>query len=819
MAVLLIKLKIASESTTTFAVKTQLLLDIMSLNYRLFTFLVLFLSSFSILPAQFTVEGKVVNGEDQANIQFATVSLISAADSSVVVGTVTNAEGAFNLKSAEGSYILKTTSIGYEPYFSEIIRLNKENPILVLSLIRLTPTATLLEEVDIEAQKSSMELALDKRVFNVGQDLANSGANASEILSNIPSVTVDPEGNVKLRGSSDVRILIDGKPSGLVNVKGGKGLQQLQGSLIESIEVITNPSARYEAEGNAGVINIVLKKDRKEGFNGSFEATVGHPTNFGGAANLNYRYKKINFFINYGINYRVQPNIASVYQEVYAGDTTFIQKQERVGDLTGFNNNIRGGLDYFFNERNILTASYRFQRSDGRRLTEISYEDYLNSVSNLTATTIRNQDEIESEPYSEYALTYKKMFLRKNHELNVDLRYLNYWENSDQKFTEVTFLPGETRDEGVVSKQNSINDEYEDQYLIQIDYVQPIGKEGKFETGLRSSFRDMTNDYLATELNDLDEWIPIPEFDNIFDYQEDIHAVYGIIGNKGKKLSYQVGLRGEATEVKTTLRKTNEENPRSYQNLFPSAHLAYHLPGSNDVQISYSRRVRRPTYRELSPFITLADGRNFFSGNPDLNPEFAHALEIGHLKYFEKGSLSSALYYRNSTGTIQDIRIISADGTSSRKPENLNNQHAFGAEFAFGYNLYKWWKLDASFNFFRAITDGTNIDASFSSDTYSWFVRQTSKFNLAKQLSIQFRGNYEAPELTPQGRRKALYWFDLAIQKDIWNSKGRITLNAMDVLNSRIMRNTFEGETFFSDVSGQFRRRQINLTLTYRINQ
>ncbi|MEZ4852549.1 MAG: outer membrane beta-barrel family protein [Bacteroidia bacterium] len=395
---------------------------------------------------------------------------------------------------------------------------------------------------------------------------------------------------------------------------------------------------------------------------------------------------------------------------------------------------------------------------------------------------------------------------------------MNYWENSDQIYTETVWLPGQTMEMGTVERQKAVNDEYENQYLIQVDYLQPIGEEGKLEAGLRSSFRDMTNDYLVTDEVSPEVWVPNALYDNIFVYNENIHAVYGILGNKGKKISYQVGLRAEMTDVKTTLKETNEVNPRNYSNLFPSAHFSYHLPGNNDLQISYSRRVRRPTYRELSPFITLSDGRNFFSGNPDLNPEFTHALEMGYLKYFEKGSLASSVYYRNASSTIQDIRRIdSTNGFTNRLPENLNGQQAFGVEMAFGYNLYKWWKLDASFNFFRAITDGTNIDATFSSDTYSWFIRQTSRFTLPKQISIQLRANYDAPELTPQGKRKAIYYFDLAIQKDIWKRKGRITLNATDVLNSRIYRNTFEGDNYFSDVETQFQRRQINLSLSYRI--
>lgn len=786
---------------------------------RYFPLILLFLLSSLSAQAQYFITGTTIDSEENKPIPFARVSLLNAQDSLQISGTTSGELGAFKLECNSGEYIVKITHLGFTTYFSNKISPDIYELTISLGEIKLSPTTAMLEEVKIEAEKSSMELALDKRVFNVGLDASNSGANASEILGNLPSVSVDGEGTVKLRGSADVRILIDGKPSGLINSKGGEGLKQLQGSLIESVEIITNPSARYEAEGNAGVINIVLKKERKDGFNGSFEVILGRPNNFGVSANVNYRYKKINFFIDYGISYRHEPNIGSLYQEIYSGDSTFISVQSTTGLKKGLYNNIRGGLDYFFNEKNILTAAYRFQRSDATRITDFRYEDYLNSLNVPTSTALRNQYEEESEPYSEYALTYKKQFTRKGHEFNADLRYLNYWENSDQLYTEQTFLPGQTPEQGTTFLEDALNDEFEDQYLIQIDYTQPFAKEGKFEAGYRSSFRKIINDYVASEQDESGAWQVLPEFDNIFQYDENIHAVYGILGTKKQKVSYQMGLRAEATEVTTTLKETNEVNPRNYTNLFPSAHVSFHLPGNNDLQVGYSRRIRRPVYRELSPFVTLSDRRNFFSGNPDLNPAYTHAFEIGHLKYFEKGSLSSAIYYRNSSGTIQSVRRVDAQGFSTRLPENFTGQESFGAEIAYSYTLYSWWKLDASVNFYRAITDGTNIDADFTSDAYSWFARQNSKFTLPKQFVIQFRANYNAPEITPQGKRKSLYYFDLALQKDIWDKKGRITLNAMDVLNSRISRSIFTGENFFSDAERARVRRQVNLTFMYRLNQ
>lgn len=772
--------------------------------------------SLAALPAwsQLTVTGTVLEDEGSQALEFAQVAWLSPTDSSTLAGAFTDAEGRFSLSVAPGTYLLRVSYLGYEPYVSAALELDGSKPTVALGTIRLVGAGATLEEVEIASRRSMVEFSLDKRVFHVGQDLSNAGSTASEILSNVPSVSVDTEGNIQLRGSGEVRILIDGRPSSMATAK---GLRQLQGNLIESIEVITNPSARYEAEGNAGIINIVLKKEKKDGLNGSFEIITGQPVNYGVAANVNYRVRKLNFFLNYGISYRISPNISSLYQEVYANDTTFVQRQHREGTYEGLINNIRGGLDYYFNEHNILTGSYRFQRSDGQRFTDLRYEDYLFSLDQLVSTSLRTQNEQESEPYSEYVLSYRKLFERKGRESNADIRYLNYWENSDQLFEEKTFFPWETPETGRVTLERAINDEFENQYLIQLDYVHPFGAEGKAEAGVRSSFRDMTNDFIVTTRDDQGQWVVVPEFDNIFVYQENIHAAYGILGNKTGKISYQAGLRVEATDVKTTLEKTNEVNPRVYQNLFPSAHISYELPKQHALQISYSRRVRRPEYRELSPFVTLADGRNFFSGNPDLDPEFTDAFEIGHLKYVDKGSFSSSIYYRKAIGTIMSIREVDERGFARSLPYNLVGSHSFGAEFATGFQLYKWWKLDANANFFRAIIDGTNLDATFSSDTYSWFLRKTSQFTLPKQWTVQFRANYEAPQLMPQGRRKSILFFDVSVQKELWNGKGRLTLSVLDVLNSRINRTLFEGETFLTDLESQFQRRQANLTLSYRL--
>lgn len=786
---------------------------------RVFYLAIFLISSYSVVYSQTLksgIKGVVVDESTGNSLPYTSIQVLSTVDTSMVAGGITDDDGKFLIQVGEGDYFLMLDFMGYERFTTEAFPVQGESMVDVGTLT-LTTLTNDLDEVVVQAEKSTMELALDKRIFNVGKDLGNAGGSASEILNNIPSVTVDAEGNVALRGSSNVRILVDGKPSGLVSFKGGAGLQQLQASLVDQVEVITNPSARYEAEGMSGIINIVLKKDRKQGFNGSFELTGGHPRNIGGAANVNYRKNNLNFFINYGISYRVLPSRRSLYQEVFHNDTTFISRQSFESDQKGFAQNIRGGLDYFFSESSILTASYLFRRSDGQRYSNLLYEDYLFNTDRLVSYTDRIQDEDEIEPNNEYAITYKKEFDTEGHVFTADVRFLDNWESSDQLFTQQTFDPSGQQTGSMV--QWSPNDETEMSWLFQGDYTYPFGENGKFEVGARLSLRDITNDYLVAEENESGERIPLPGFDNNFIYDENIHAIYAIYGHEFKNISYQVGLRNEWTDIETILEDTDERNPRKYTNLFPSAHLTFNLVNDHAIQLSYSRRVRRPVYRELTPYFTFADSRNFYSGNPNLNPEFSNVFELGHVKYFDKGSVASSLYYRQTDAPVQSIRLVDETGFSTTKPENLETAEAVGLEFTAGYTPTSWWKLDFNFNLFNEQVRAGNFEMIPDIETTTWFARQTSRFDISKTADLQIRANYEAPRKISQGRRKSIYFFDLAFTQEIFGEKGRLTFNVTDIFNSRKTRTEIEGQNFFTDAWSQRVVRQINMTISYRINQ
>ena len=791
-----------------------------SFCFSLFFFAALFVPLHDLVAQQKgKLRGTIQESGKASPLPFATVGVYTQKDS-LIGGGIADEKGNFEVDLPLGTFYALVEFMGFEALKSSVFTLSTKQNTVDLGAISLQSSTADLDEVVVQGEKTLMELSLDKRVFNVGKDLANAGGNASDILMNLPSVAVDPDGNVRLRGSANVRILIDGKPSGLVSFKGSSGLRQLPANLVERVEVITNPSARYEAEGMAGVINIILKKDSKQGFNGSGEVIVGSPLNLGLTANLNYRKNRINWFVNYGLANRISPGRSKLYQEVYLEDgSTLLLQQRSTSNVNSLNNSLRAGLDYYFSEQSILTASYVWRRSDAHRITDIRYEDYRNTLDNYLGYALRRQDETEDEPNKEAILNFKKRFDQKGKELNASFTYLNYWERSNQLFTQNSYTTtGQNLPKGDLT-QTSLNDEYENQYLLQVDYTQPFASKGKIETGIRTSFREMENDYIVQEKQESGNFETIDGLDNVFLYDENILAFYGIVGNERAKWSYQAGLRAEYTDIETRLVETKESNPRSYTNLFPSGHLNYKANEKNAFQLSYSRRIRRPVYNDLSPYVTFSDQRNFFSGNPNLNPEFTDSYELGHILYREKSTLFSTVYYRSTQDKIQRIRTVGDNGFSVTAPYNLVGEESYGLEFSGDYVASSWWKLDFNANFFYATVDGSNLNQNFQATTTSMLFRQSSRFTLPKGWDLQIRGNYEARRKTAQGVQKGIFFLDLSASKKILNQRGTLIFNVADVLNSRINRYITEGSNFFTEGESQMVLRQTNLTFTYRIKQ
>ncbi|WKZ60053.1 MAG: outer membrane beta-barrel family protein [Cyclobacteriaceae bacterium] len=771
-----------------------------------------------------SIKGRILDKETSEPIPFATFSLYSA-DSSLITGGIADMNGAFEVSTKPGSYYGLVQVVSYRNQFVPLRQYSQA--VTDLGKIELVANVQTLNEVVVSAERSLMQMDLDKRIFNVSEDLSNVGRNAVEILDNLPSIVVDQDGGVSLRGSQNVRILIDGKPSGLAGISSTDALQALQGSMIERIEVVTNPSVRYEAEGNAGIINIILKKERQDGLNAVIEGTIAHPLNTGISTTMNFRKKKMNYFLNYSSNYRERPGRASLYQEFTPNDTTYFTRSTRDFLRTGWSHNFRAGTDIMINDKNTFTAAFLVNVGDNMNLTDITYRDY-DLFDELGREFVRNDREAEDEKNMEYTLSYEKLFDQEGRKLTFYGQYRNNAETEKSSIRQRVIL-NLYPDGELENPQRSYNKESEQNTLLQLDYIHPFnGGKGKFETGYRGTIREINTDYLIEEFINDSEWVNFGNFSNTFQYDENIQALYVLMGNHVGKISYELGLRMEYTDIRTELSNFSEliggnepVNNKSYANFFPSIHANYHINNNNSVQVSYSRRVSRPGFWSLNPFSSFSDARNIRIGNPDLDPEFTDSYETGYLANGDTYSFYGGIYYRYTTDVTERITVTRPPirDTTFIIPTNLGVEQFYGFEFNVSKDFTKWWTINGNANFFRAITEGEYEGESFDRDTYTWNSRVSNRFTLGKRTNLQATVFYRAPQQTTQGRREAFYTLDLGFTKDIWKNKATFSLNVRDVFNTRIFRSVNEGDDFYFRNRFQRAFTTITASLVFRINQ
>lgn len=771
---------------------------------------------------QATIAGKILDAGSQQPLPFATISVFRL-DSTLLTGGVAAADGSFNVLVTPGNYYATIQMISYEPV-NIPLRL-AAGQVRQLGTISLSANTKTLEEVVVQGERNQMHLELDKRVFNVDQDLSNVGRTAADILDNIPSITVDPDGNVSLRGSQDVKILIDGKPSGLVGINGTSGLSSLQGDMIEKVEVITNPSARYEAEGMAGIINIVLKKENKKGVNGSARLVTGLPKSLGASANMNFRREKLNYFVNYDIHYHRRPGGGYNDSRFILPDSTYSTYTNRDQSRGGLSNSLRGGIDWNLTDNSTLTGTMLVDIDHDKNYTDLTYNDY-NSLDELNDISLRSETEHDNEQNYEASLNYEQRF-DSNDDHNwttyLQLRDDDEIEDSNQKQS-VTYSSSLTTDPDIL--QRSYNDEHEQHFLLQSDYSYPFGDKGKFEAGGRSTLRSVSNDYDVDQLDPENGWLPLPNFVNHFIYNENINALYALVGNRIGKISYEAGVRMEATNIDTELKETNEKSSKSYVDWFPSVHMNYYLNDNNSIQVSYTRRLSRPRFHWLNPFSSYTDSRNLRTGNPDLNPEYTDSYEAGYLLNNRSVSFYGGAYYRYTNQVIQGVNFVEQlndNGTLNtytvHKPVNLSTENSYGLEGNISEDVAYWWNFSTNFNFFRAITEGTFEGTDLSRDTYTWNMRATSRMKFWRRANFQLSYFYRAPHTTTQGRRKAFYGIDCAVSKDVLQGKGTVVFSVRDLLNSRKWRYVNEGPDFYTEGEFQWASRRATLSFVLRINQ
>lgn len=740
-------------------------------------------------------------------VPYATINIHNAADSALVTGLAGNEDGSFEFSVPEGNYYIEVSFFGLN---TQNIKLSRQSGELDLGKIALKAgSSTALKGVEVVADREQMSLQIDKRVFNVGSDLNNQGANASEVLQNIPSVTVDAEGNVSLRGSQAVRVLIDGKLSGFAS--SAEALQQLQADMIDKVEIITNASARYEAQGEAGIINIILKKSKKAGFNGSATLRTGYYPDNGIGFNANYRKDKLNLYGSANYNYRRVVGKSTTHQVLQNSDTAFIYDQWYQHNRKKNGVNVNLGADYDINDKNTISASVGLRYGSGHNTYDRSYDNY-----EITGQPVSRDERFElqkeRENMIEATLGYNKKFKKEGAEWKSELRFFNDKDFEDSDYDETSNVKSDV----LVERSNAYVTE--NMLLLQSDLSLPVWEKGKIEAGIRGHVRDYDNKFGYSKLT-AGDWVGNPMFNDRFNYQENVYAAYLMGSNTFGKLGLQAGLRAEYSEIYTLQYSKADGNTRDYLNLFPSLALSYKQSDVHTYQMSYSRRINRPGQWDLMPFMKFGDNRSMRVGNPDLDPELTDAYEAGMLNSWEKGSLLSSVYYRHTKNKFDRISYLGEDGIIYNRAMNIATRNAIGLEFNANYNPAKWIRMTSGFNFFREEIKGNLANQDFNYDNFSWTNRTSVNVTLPQRWRFQLSGNYEAPQVTAQGKRLSMYFMDFALSKDLLKNKATIGFNVSDLLNSRKWRSTVNTPDIQSETMFQWRQRSARLTFTYRFNQ
>lgn len=760
-----------------------------------------------------TVSGKVIDTETTQPLEYATISFLDAKDNTLIDGTITDMNGAFEIKIPSGIYNVKIEYISYKPYLLKNQNIDSN---LSLGTITLDLDVAALDAVEIIAEKTTVEIRLDKKIYNVGKDLTVRGGTVSDVLDNVPSVSVDVEGNVALRGNTNVRILINGKPSGLVGLNSTDALRQLPAEAIEKVEVITSPSARYEAQGTAGILNIILRRSKLQGFNGAVTANVGHPTSAGISGNANYRTGDINFFsttsygyntsLGHSYNYTRYKNTGNYVDEIR--DWENIRK--------GITTNI--GVEWYINDSASLTTSlvYRDGNNEQNSTNVITQFDD-NRV--FTGETIRLDPDFSDYKTIQYATNFTKDFKKDGHKLTFDFQYE---ENNNDNLSLILTNDVNTDNLSRIEDQSSI--------LLQSDYVLPIGENSQFELGYRGDFDTRSTDYEVQILNTSNGQFEIDSnLSNLFNFKLYINAVYAQFGSKMNKFSYLLGLRMENTQTTIDQPTSGDYKKKNITGLFPTINLSYEFSEKESITLGYSRRIERPRSFHLNPFPSRSSLTNIFQGNPDLDPSYSGLYDIGYLNRFEKVTLSSSIYYQREKNesnwvSYETGEIVNVDGQDlpviARSPVNFATENRFGFEFNASYTPNRKWRINTDLNMFNNIIKGDFNGVNFDNENFSWNVRLNNKYTLPGSIDWQTNLNYRGPSKDAQNKRDGILSTDMALSKDLLKEKASIAFNISDILNSRKYKGDIDTPTFVSRRDLQFRGgRTLNLSFTYRFNQ
>jgi len=750
----------------------------------LFIFL-LFVTTTSFAQNTTTITGKIVETNNGGPIEFATVLVGDPTNQKPIVGTTTLQDGSFTLETTASEFYIEVSFIGFttKRFDSPTIVDGKIN----LGTVTIAEDSQQLDEVVVEGEVSQTVFKLDKRVFNVGADLSSTGASALEVLNNVPSVNVNIEGAVSLRGSQGVQMLINGKPSVIANEQ-GNALGTLTADMIGRIEVITNPSAKYDAEGTSGIINIVLKKEEKKGLNGAVTLNTGVPNNHSLGLSLNRRTEKFNLFSQLGFGRRTFPSDEETENRNLENGTYISSLGENDKNETFFN--LILGTDYHINDFNVITLSGNFAYEWEKENADAIFSTFDDS--NTLTDAFRRQELTEAtNPKYSYELQYKKDF-EGNEEQSLLLSATGNLFAKDQTsdFNNTTTIGADDD-----TLQKSRTDFTQAEYTFKADYTHPWSEQFTLETGAQYQINDVENDFAISNFDGTD-FIEDPNLTNVFEWTQKVMGIYGTTAYEGDKWGIKVGLRFEDTDVATLLQTTNVSNDKNYNNLFPSGHTSYKINDDLSLQAGYSKRIFRPRLWDLNPFFNIRNNFSISTGNADLQPEFTDSFEVTSIYKLGKVSMNLGVFYRHTEDVVEDI-VEFEDNVSISRPENVGISNTTGLEFNAKYIPANWISFTNDLNFSHFAREGDFEGSSFDFAGNQWSTRLTSKIKLPADIDLELIGNYQSGYRTLLQEISENLFMDFGARKKILKGKAIVNLSIRDVFASRISESITDQPTYY----------------------
>lgn len=783
----------------------------------IFIFFLITLASFG-QSRQIVLSGIITDAESSEPLPYATVSVYNR-NGDLADGGIADESGVFKLNLPPNDYSLNFEYIGFESVTIDI----KPYPNNInIGTVKLISSFDSLEGVDVVGQSAEVEIRLDKRVYNVSKNNLIRGGTVSDVLENVPSVSVDIDGNIELRGNNNVRILVDGKPSGLIGLGGIDALTRLPAESIEKVEVITSPSARYQAEGTTGIINIILAKRFLKGLNGVFNLSAGRNDTYSGSANLNYRKGKFNFFTNSGYSDRTNKGRAvqdNVYTDPLESVERYVEERQFNRRRQGFNVNI--GLDYQMTEKTSLTMSYLTNERDGDDSTINEQSQY--QIDGVLVTN-RYEKEIDREDSNQFSVDFEHQFNKQGHKLTATFQTE---KNDETETSDINsfFENGQPSDDSEINRTV----ENQERNLAQLDYVFPIDKNTQFEAGYRGTDNKRKIDFEVQIIDENDNATVDENLSNVLDFEQEVHALYSQYGKKFNTFSFLAGLRFENTRIFVEqLDSSSPLNNKSYNDYFPTLNLGWEISPTASITLGYNRRISRPNAWTLNPFQSRSSKTSYFQGNPKLDPSYSNGIDIGYLKQFKKVTLNSSVYYRKSTDAVSRVAIVTdetvfVNGIETpvirRLPINLGTEEQFGVEFNTSLRLIEGMRTNASVNFFRRIEKGNYQGISYDSNNTSWSGNLSNSYRLPFAVQSQFSVRYRGPNESSFGKSKGFLYTDLALSKDILNDNATINFRFSDLFNTG--KYDYQTITPVAVTDGIYQRREptYTLTFTYRFRQ